>query len=124
MGFTEVDRIENVRRVAEVARLMLDAGLIVLVSPYRADRDKARSLVAADEFCEVFVDTSLEVAEARDRKGLYRKARAGELPNFTGIGAPYERPERPELRIDTAVVSAEEAAEAVIAQLRQMEVLG
>jgi bifunctional enzyme CysN/CysC len=123
LGFTEVDRIENIRRVAEVAQLMVNSGLIVLVSlisPYRADREKARSMVADGEFCEVFVDTSLDVAEARDRKGLYRKARAGELPNFTGIGSPYERPENPELLLDTAAVSASEGAELVVEQLRTM----
>lgn len=126
LGFTEVERIENIRRVAEVSKLMVDAGLIVLVSlisPYRADRERARGLVAADEFCEVFVDTSLAVAEARDPKGLYSKARAGELPNFTGIGAPYERPVTPELRIDTGAVTAEEAAEVVVNQLRRMGII-
>ena len=98
LGFTDADRVENVRRVAEVAGLMVDAGLIVLVSfisPFRAERALARAIVAADEFCEVFVDTPLAVAEQRDPKGLYAKARRGELPNFTGIDSPYERPEQP-----------------------------
>jgi bifunctional enzyme CysN/CysC len=127
LGFTEVDRIENIRRVAEVAKLMVDAGLIVLVSlisPFRAERENARNLVEEGEFCEVFVDTSLGVAESRDRKGLYRKARAGELPNFTGIGSPYEPPEHPEVRIDTVEMSAEEGADIILAELHRMGVLG
>ncbi len=104
LGFTEADRIENIRRVAEVARLMADAGLIVLVSfisPFRAERaDGPRPAAGDGEFIEVFVDTPLEVAEARDVKGLYAKARRGELANFTGIDSPYEPPESPEVRID------------------------
>jgi bifunctional enzyme CysN/CysC len=126
LGFTEPDRVENIRRVAEVSKLMVDAGLIVLasfISPFRAERELARSLVEVGEFCEVFVDVSLEVAEGRDPKGLYRKARAGELSNFTGIGSPYEPPEHPELRIDTAVISAEEGSDMVLAQLRRMGVI-
>jgi bifunctional enzyme CysN/CysC len=126
LGFTEADRVENIRRVAEVARLMVDAGLIVLVSfisPFRAERRMARSLVAANEFCEVFVDAPLTVAEQRDRKGLYRKARRGELANFTGIDSPYEAPEAPELHIDTVAESAESAAEAVVERLREMGVV-
>jgi bifunctional enzyme CysN/CysC len=113
LGFTETDRIENIRRIAEVASLMVDAGLIVLVtsiSPYRADRDMARSLFNPNEFIEVFIDTPLDLAEQRDSTGLYRKARAGELKNFTGIDSPYEIPQQPDLRIDTAVTSAEAAA--------------
>jgi bifunctional enzyme CysN/CysC len=123
LGFNEIDRIENIRRVAEVAKLMVDAGLIVLVSfisPFRADRDKARGTVDPDEFCEVFVDTSLAVAESNDVKGLYAKARRGELPNFTGIDSPYQVPENPEVHIDTSALSAEQAADAVIDQLRRM----
>ncbi len=126
LGFTEADRVENIRRVAEVARLMVDAGLIVLVSfisPFRAERRLARSLVREDEFCEVFVDTPLNVAEQRDRKGLYKKARRGELINFTGIDSPYEPPEHPELRIDTVAADPEAAAEGVIDRLRVMGVL-
>jgi len=102
LGFTETDRVENIRRVAEVARLMVDAGLIVLVtfiSPFRADRAMARSLFKKGEFIEVFVDTPLEVAEQRDPKGLYAKARKGEIKNFTGIDSPYEAPETPEIRL-------------------------
>jgi bifunctional enzyme CysN/CysC len=126
LGFTEADRVENIRRVAEVARLMVDAGLIVLVSfisPFRAERRMARALVQADEFCEVFVDTPLDVAEQRDRKGLYSKARRGELKNFTGIDSPYEPPESPELRLDTVSDKPENAAEAVLERLRSMGVL-
>lgn len=117
LGFTEEDRVENIRRVAEVARLMADAGLIVItafISPFRAERRMARELMAEGEFVEVHVDTPLAVAEARDVKGLYRKARSGELKNFTGIDSPYEAPEAPEIRVDTSVMSAEQAAERVV----------
>ena len=126
LGFTEADRVENIRRVAEVAKLMVDAGLIVLVSfisPFRAERRFARELVDTGEFCEVFVDTPLEVAEQRDRKGLYKKARRGELKNFTGIDSPYEAPERPEVRIETVIEGPEQAAETIIAHLRENAVL-
>ena len=122
LGFTEADRVENIRRVAEVAKLMVDAGLIVLtafISPFRADRAMARSLLAPDEFIEIHVDTPLEVVEERDPKGLYKKARCGELKNFTGIDSPYERPEAPELTIDTTGNSPEDAAELVVAYLHQ-----
>ena len=118
LGFTEADRVENIRRVAEVARLMVDAGLIVLtafISPFRAERDMARNLVGAGEFLEIFVDTPLDVAESRDVKGLYRKARRGELSNFTGIDSPYEAPESPDLVVNTVECSADEAATKVIA---------
>jgi bifunctional enzyme CysN/CysC len=127
LGFTRADRVENIRRVAEVARLMVEAGLIVLVSfisPFRAERRFARGLVDAGEFCEVFVDVPLDVAERRDPKGLYRKARRGELHNFTGIDSPYELPEHPEVSIDTTQWSAEDAADRVIARLREMHVMG
>jgi bifunctional enzyme CysN/CysC len=120
LGFTDEDRVENIRRVAEVARLMTDAGLIVLVSfisPFRAERRMARELFDADEFIEVFVDTPLEVTEGRDVKGLYAKARAGKLPNFTGIGSPYEAPEAPELRLDTLGDSPEALAQQVVDRL-------
>lgn len=126
LGFSEVDRIENIRRIAEVSKLMVDAGLIVLVSfisPFRADRAVARGLVDDGEFCEVFVDTALEVAEANDIKGLYAKARRGDLPNFTGIDSPYERPDNPELRIDTSMQSPEDAADAVVAHLRAVGIV-
>jgi bifunctional enzyme CysN/CysC len=126
LGFTEADRIENIRRVAEVARLMVDAGLVVLVSfisPFRDERLMARASVAEGEFCEVFVDTPLEVAERRDVKGLYAKARRGELKNFTGIDSPYEPPENPEVHVDTAALQPDEAAEKVIEHLRLTGVL-
>lgn len=117
LGFTDADRVENIRRVGEVARLMTDAGLIVItafISPFRAERDMVRALMAPGEFVEVFVDTPLAEAERRDVKGLYRKARSGELRNFTGIDSPYEPPVEPELRIDTTRVTADEAAEMVV----------
>ncbi|HNR23360.1 MAG TPA: sulfate adenylyltransferase subunit CysN [Steroidobacteraceae bacterium] len=120
LGFRDADRVENIRRVAEVARLMTDAGLIVLVSfisPFRSERRMARELFAQGEFVEIFVDTALQDAERRDPKGLYAKARRGELRNFTGIDSPYEVPEHPELRIDTATTSAEDAAELIVAWL-------
>jgi bifunctional enzyme CysN/CysC len=122
LGFTEEDRVENIRRVSEVAKLMVDAGLIVLVSfisPFRAERQMARSLVEADEFLEIFVDAPLAVAESRDPKGLYKKARRGELKNFTGIDSPYEPPDRAELRIDTTAVTPEGAADLILDALRQ-----
>jgi bifunctional enzyme CysN/CysC len=118
--------VENIRRVAEVARLMVDAGLIVItafISPFRSEREMARRLLAPGEFIEVHVDVPLAVAEARDVKGLYAKARRGELPHFTGIDSPYEAPEAPELRLAAAEVSVDEAAEQVIAQLRAMGIL-
>jgi bifunctional enzyme CysN/CysC len=126
LGFTEEDRVENIRRVAEVSGLMVDAGLIVLVSfisPFRAERRLARERLAEGEFIEVFVDTPIEVAEQRDPKGLYKKARQGELKNFTGIDSPYERPENPEIRIDSTVTSAEEAADIVIAFILSIQPL-
>jgi len=120
LGFTDVDRVENIRRVAEVSKLMVDAGLIVLtsfISPFRAERQMARSLVEEGEFVEVFVDTPLEEAERRDVKGLYKKARAGQIKNFTGIDSPYEAPRAAEIVIDTTKVTAEEAAGQIIAWL-------
>jgi bifunctional enzyme CysN/CysC len=122
LGFTPEDRAENVRRLAEVARLMMDAGLLVLVaciSPMAAERRMARALVGTDEFIEVYVDTPLAVAEARDPKGLYKKARLGELKDFTGIGSPYEPPANPDLRIDTTRSSAAQACEFVLDRLRR-----
>ena len=120
LGFTEADRIENIRRVGEVAKLMADAGLIVLtafISPFRAEREMVRAMLPAGEFVEIHVDTPLAVAEARDVKGLYKKARAGQLKNFTGIDSPYEPPEAPEIRVNTAEMSVDEAADHIIAQL-------
>lgn len=124
LGFTEADRVENIRRVGEVARLMVDAGLIVLVSfisPFRSERRMARGLVEQGEFFEVFVDTPISVAEARDPKGLYKKARRGELKNFTGIDSPYEPPEHAEIRIDTTGMSPEQAAELIVQHLLDAE---
>ena len=117
LGFTSEDRVENIRRVGETSKLMLDAGLICItsfISPFRSEREMVRNLVDTGEFIEVFVDTPLEICEQRDVKGLYAKARAGKLPNFTGISSPYESPENPEIRIDTTQTSAEEAAEQII----------
>ena len=125
LGFTAQDRVENIRRVAEVAKLMVDAGLIVLVSfisPFRAERRMARSLFEPGEFFEVFVDTPLAEAERRDVKGLYRKARRGELKNFTGIDSPYETPEHAEIHIDTTAMSASQAAERIIGHLDSLKV--
>ena len=117
LGFTEADRIENIRRVGEVAKLMADAGLIVLtafISPFRAERDMVRAMLPEGEFIEIFVDTPLEVAEARDVKGLYKKARSGALKNFTGVDSPYEPPERAEIRVNTVEMTVDEAADAII----------
>jgi bifunctional enzyme CysN/CysC len=122
LGFTEPDRVENIRRVAEVAKLMVGAGLVVivsLISPFRAERATARGLVEPGEFFEVFVDTPLEVAEARDPKGLYRKARSGALPGFTGIDSPYEPPDAPELRVDAASEMPADAARRVLEMLEE-----
>src|SRR5678815_3612452 len=127
LGFTDADRVENIRRVAEVSRLMVDAGLIVLVSfisPFRSERRLARELMQPGEFLEVFVDTPLAEAEKRDVKGLYKKARRGELKNFTGIDSPYEPPEHPEIYVDTTRTSAEESAALIIDQLRARGRLG
>ena len=120
LGFTDADRVENIRRVAEVSKLMVDAGLVTLVSfisPFRAERRLARDLMASGEFIEVFIDTPLAEAERRDPKGLYKKARRGELKHFTGIDSPYEAPEQAEIRIDTTALGATEAAEQIIAHL-------
>ena len=117
LGFTEADRIENIRRVGEVAKLMADAGLIVLtafISPFRAERDMVRSMLPDGEFIEIFVETPLDVAEARDVKGLYKKARSGQLKNFTGIDSPYEAPDTPEIRVNTVEMTPEDAADHII----------
>ena len=126
LGFTTADRVENIRRVAEVGRLMVDAGLIVtaaFISPHRAERDMARSLFEPGEFIEVFVDVPLEVAERRDVKGLYAKARRGELRNFTGIDSPYEPPTAAEIHLDAATLSVEEAAGRVLQYLKRHNIL-
>ncbi|MFC3599017.1 sulfate adenylyltransferase subunit CysN [Sphingobium scionense] len=124
LGFTEADRIENIRRVGEVAKLMADAGLIVLtafISPFRAERDMVREMLPDGEFIEIFVDTPLEVAEARDVKGLYKKARSGALKNFTGIDSPYEAPTSPEIRVNTVEMTPEEAAEHIIRKIMPLK---
>ncbi|XOV86640.1 MAG: sulfate adenylyltransferase subunit CysN [Pseudomonadota bacterium] len=123
LGFTDADRVENVRRIAEVAKLMVDAGIVVLtsfISPFRSERDMARSLFEDGEFVEIFVDVPLEIAEQRDPKGLYRKARRGELPNFTGIDSRYERPEHAEIELKTAELSTEECVKRIVAYLDQV----
>ena len=120
LGFTDADRVENIRRVGEVAKLMTDAGLIVItafISPFRAERAMVRQMMAPGEFVEIHIDTPLAEAEARDVKGLYRKARAGELANFTGIDSPYEPPEAPEIRIDTTRMTPEQAADLIVEEL-------
>jgi bifunctional enzyme CysN/CysC len=126
LGFSDSDRVENVRRVAEVAALMVDAGLIVivaLISPFAAERQLARTLVEEEEFVEVFVDAPLALAEQRDPKGLYRKARSGQLKNFTGIDSPYEAPNQPELRLDTEALEPTAAADAVVTLLERRRLL-
>lgn len=124
LGFTDADRVENIRRVGEVARLMTDAGLIVLtafISPFRAERDMVRQMLPAGEFIEIHVDTTLAAAEARDVKGLYAKARSGKLANFTGIDSPYEPPQAPEIHVDTASEGAEAAADRIVQWLLDRE---
>ena len=121
LGFTDVDRVENIRRIGEVSKLMVDAGLIVLaafISPFRAERQMVREMMDEDEFIEIFVDTPLEVCEERDKKGLYKKARSGNLKNFTGIDSPYEAPESAEIHVNTVENTADEAAELIIAKLK------
>ncbi|SFP21152.1 adenylyl-sulfate kinase [Cohaesibacter marisflavi] len=120
LGFTDVDRVENIRRIGEVSKLMADAGLIVLtafISPYAAERRMVREMLEEGEFIEVYVDTPMEVCETRDVKGLYAKARAGKIENFTGIDAPYQAPRHPEIYVNTDEMSAEDAADAIVAYL-------
>lgn len=127
LGFSPEDRTENIRRIGEVARLFTDAGVIVFssfISPYRADRDAVRALMKSGDFIEVHVDASVETCEARDVKGLYARARAGEIPEFTGISAPYEAPERPEIVIDSNRRSVEEGVEQVVRYLEEKGYLG
>ena len=126
LGFTEADRVENIRRVAEVAKLFVEAGLVTIVSfisPFRAEREMARGLMGPDEFIEIFVDTPLEVCEQRDPKGLYRKARRGELRNFTGLDSPYEPPSKPELTLDALTYSADDLAGKIIRFMQQRGLL-
>jgi adenylylsulfate kinase len=127
LGFAAEDRVENIRRIGEVSRLFADSGALVVsafISPYRRDRDRIRGLMPAGEFVEVFVDTPLEICEARDPKGLYKKARAGEISNFTGLDAPYEAPEAPEVHLRTANLSVDEAASQVVRYLEEQNILG
>ncbi|MFA7403202.1 MAG: adenylyl-sulfate kinase [Pelobacteraceae bacterium] len=117
LGFAEADRVENIRRIGEVARLMADAGLIVItafISPYRSEREMVRRLMPPGEFVEVYVSTPLEICEQRDPKGIYKKARRGEIPNFTGISAPYEKPQAPEIILDTSDKTVDEASEIIV----------
>ena len=126
LGFTDADRVENIRRVGEVAKLMGDAGLIVIcafISPFRADRQMAREIAGPHEFIEVFVDTPIEECIRRDPKGLYAKAQAGAIPNFTGIDSPYEPPENPELRLETISADPDMLADNIVAELRRRTVL-
>jgi adenylyl-sulfate kinase len=127
LGFSREDRVENIRRIGEVARLFADAGALVLsafISPYRKDRDRVRALMGPGEFIEVFVDTPLEVCEARDPKGLYKKARSGEMSGLTGLDAPYEPPDEPEIHLKTVNLSVDEAADRVISYLERKKILG
>ena len=126
LGFTDADRVENIRRVAEVGKLLVDAGLITVtafISPFQAEREMARKLMSNSEFLEVFIDTPLAVAEERDPKGLYKKVRRGELKNFTGIDSPFEVPETPDIHISTLSLSAEEAVDKIIAELVAREII-
>jgi len=126
LGFSDLDREENIRRIGEVAKLFLDAGVIVLtafVSPFSVDREKARSLVAKGDFLEIFCAADLQACEKRDTKGLYAKARAGEIKDFTGISSPYEEPESPDLRIDTASSDLESCVQIVIQKLTQLKII-
>jgi len=127
LGFSPEDRVENIRRISEMAKLFLDAGVIALtafISPFRADREKVRSLVPHGEFFEIYCRCPLEVCEGRDIKGLYKRARAGEIKDFTGISSPYEEPENPELVVDTGVLSLEDAVTKVVELLRERGVIG
>jgi adenylylsulfate kinase len=127
LGFSTQDRQENIRRIGEVAKLFMEAGIIVLtafISPYRDDRERVRGMVEHGDFIEIFCDSSIEVCETRDVKGLYKKARAGEIPEFTGISSPYEIPENPELNINTGTVALENCVQQVIQEIRQRRAIG
>lgn len=126
LTFSDEDRIENIRRISEVAKLFVDAGLIVstaFISPFAIDRAQARSIMAKDEFIEVFIDTPIEVCESRDPKGLYKKARAGEIPNFTGISSAFDVPISPEIHVKTALQSIDQSVEQIIQYLKEKEVI-
>ncbi len=127
LGFSDEDRVENIRRVGELSKLMVDAGLVVLtafISPFQAERDMVRKLVSDGEFIEVFLDTPLDVCEQRDPKGLYKKARAGEIKHFTGIDSDYQVPVNPEIRIDTSANSLEQSVQQLVAYLKDKQVIG
>ena len=122
LGFTNADRVENIRRVAEVSRLMVNAGLVVItafISPFRSEREVARALFEEDEFAEVFINVSLQVAESRDPKGLYRKARQGDLPNFTGIDSDYEEPISPEIEVNTDDLDLDECVSKILGYMEE-----
>jgi len=126
LTFSDEDRVENIRRISEVAKLFVDAGLIVstaFISPFKADRAQARAIMAEGEFIEVFIDTPIEVCESRDPKGLYKKARAGEIPNFTGISSAFDIPESPELHIKTADQSIEQSVMQIVKYLQQKQII-
>lgn len=126
LTFSDEDRVENIRRISEVAKLFVDAGLMVstaFISPFKADRAQARTIMANGEFVEVFIDTPLEVCESRDPKGLYKKARAGEIPNFTGISSAFDIPESPELHIKTADQSIEKSVMQIVKYLQQKQII-
>jgi len=126
LGFTDVDRVENIRRVGEVAKLMAEAGLIVIcsfISPFRAERQMVRALIEPTAFFEIFIDAPIDECIRRDPKGLYAKARAGQIPNFTGVDSPYEAPEAPELRLGTLEISPEDAAAQIIETLRRRRII-
>ena len=126
LGFSDEDRVENIRRIGEVAKLFVDAGTLVMtafISPFRADRDMVRSIVGEGEFIEVYVDTPLEVCEQRDPKGLYQKARAGQIKNFTGLDSPYEAPVNPEITLKTAQKTIDESVEQIVSDLKQRGLL-
>lgn len=127
LGFSPRDRAENIRRIAEVARLINDAGLIVItafISPFREDREMARNIIGPDNFLEIFLDAGLEICEGRDPKGLYKKARSGDLPGFTGISSPYEQPEHPALILDTGRMSIEECLEGLLKMVGALSIAG
>lgn len=127
LGFSDEDRVENIRRVGELSKLMVDAGLVVLtafISPFQAERDMVRNLVGDGEFIEVFLDTPLDICEQRDPKGLYKKARAGEIKHFTGIDSDYQVPVNPEIRIDTSANSLEQSVQQLVAYLKDKQVIG
>ncbi len=126
LGFSDEDRVENIRRIGEVAKLFVDAGTLVMtafISPFRADRDMVRGIVGEGEFIEVYVDTPLEVCEQRDPKGLYQKARAGQIKNFTGLDSPYEAPDKPEITLKTAEQTIDQSVEQIVADLKQRSLL-